>query len=198
MGSAPRRATYDDLIAEPDHLVAEILDGELVTSPRPASRHAFAAGGVHADLHGRFQGPPGGADAPGGWWILFEPELHLGPDVLVPDLAGWRLERMPAVPDVAAFTLPPDWVCEVVSPGTGRIDRVRKMPIYAREGVRNLWLIDPVARTLEVYRLEHGRWLVASTHGGVEPVRAEPFESATLDPGRWWLARAAAEVPDAR
>lgn len=192
MSAAPRRATYGDLIAVPDHLVAEILDGELVTSPRPASPHAFASSGLLAALYGRFHGPPGGASGPGGWWLLFEPELHLGPDVLVPDIAGWRLERMPTVPDVAGFTLAPDWACEVISPGTGRIDRTRKMPIYAREGVRHLWLVDPLLRTIEVYRLEAGRWMVASTHGGAAPVHAEPFEAVALDMGRWWLPEATA------
>src|SRR5262249_14626112 len=166
MTATPRRATYEDLLAVPEHLVAEILDGELVTSPRPASPHAFAAGGMFAGLHGRFHGPPGGAGAPGGWWMLCEPELHLGPDVLVPDAAAWRIDRMPVVPDVAAFTLAPDWVCEVVSSATARIDRARKMPIYAREGVRHLWLVDPVARTLEVYRLEGERWGVAARGPG--------------------------------
>src|SRR5262249_43039792 len=116
MSAAPRRATYDDLITVPEHLVAEILDGELVTSPRPASPHARAATKLGSDLGG-YDGPPG-SSTPGGWWLLAEPELHLGSDVLVPDLAAWRLERMPAIPNVPAFTLAPDWVCEVVSPGT--------------------------------------------------------------------------------
>src|SRR5207249_2269272 len=99
-------------------------------------------------------GAPGGADRPGGWWILFEPELHLGENVLVPDHAGWRRERMPLLPDVAAFTLAPDWVCEVISPSTAHIDRGRKLRAYAREQVAHLWFVDPLARTIEVYRLE--------------------------------------------
>ena len=193
--SAPRRATYDDLIAVPEHLVAEIIDGELITSPRPASPHAFASSAMLAALHGRFHGPPGGADAPGGWCILFEPELHLGADVLVPDIAGWRLERMPTVPDVVGFTLAPDWVCEVISGSTARIDRTRKMPIHAREAVRHLWLVDPVLRTLEVYRLAAGRWMVASAHGGPELGHAEPFEAVALDMARWWLPQTPATAP---
>lgn len=170
----------------PDNLVAEIIDGELVTSPRPASPHALAASAIGARLFERFNGPPDGADAPGGWWILYEPELHLGPDVLVPDLAGWRRTRMPVLEDRPAFTLAPDWVCEVISPGTGRIDRGRKMGIYAREGVGHLWFVDPAPCTLEVYRLEDGRWVVASTHGGPEVVRAEPFDAVDVDLRRWW------------
>jgi len=170
----------------PENLVAEIIDGELVTTPRPASPHALAASAIGGRLFDRFNGPPGGADAPGGWWILDEPELHLGDDVLVPDLAGWRRTRMPALEERAAFTLAPDWICEVISSSTGRIDRGRKMAIYAREAVAHLWFVDPTPCTLEVYRLEDGRWVVVSTHGGPEVVRAEPFETVDVDLGRWW------------
>ncbi len=93
---------------------------------------------------------------------------------------------MPSIPDVAAATLAPDWICEILSPHIARTDRTRKMPIYAREGVGHLWLVDPSARTLEVYRLEAGRWVVASVHGGEEPVRAEPFDAVALDACGWW------------
>ena len=113
--------------------------------------------------------------------------MHLGPDVVVPDVAGWRREKMPVLPNVAAFTQAPDWACEVVSPTTAGADRVRKMRIYARESVGHLWLVEPLARTLEVYRFENGRWIVASTHGGRERVRAEPFEAVELELTRWWL-----------
>jgi len=187
MKSARRRATYDDLLAVPEHMVAEIIEGELIVSPRPASPHARAATVMSADLLGSFDRPPGGAGAPGGWWILGEPELHLGEDVLVPDLAGWRRDRMPVLPNVAAFKQAPDWACEVVSPSTGRIDRGRKMRIYAREQVGHLWIVDPIVRTLEVYRLEDGRWVVMSAHGGADRVRAEPFEAIELAIDRWWL-----------
>ncbi len=195
MGTADRRATYDDLIAVPDHLVAEIIDGELFTSPRPASPHARAGMAIGHDLFGGFDGPPGGPASPGGWWILAEPELHLGPDVLVPDVAGWRIERMPAIPKVVGFTLAPDWVCEVISPSTGRLDRVRKMPVYARSGVRHLWLVDPLARTLEVYRLDAGRWTVSGLHAGDDPVRVEPFDAVALQMGRWWIPEPAVPAP---
>jgi len=169
----------------PDHMVAEIVDGELYASPRPASPHALATSALGQDLgpFSRRRGTPGG---PGGWWILDEPELHFGEDVLVPDLAGWRHERMSTVPDVAYFELPPDWLCEVVSPTTGRLDRVRKMPVYAREGVHHLWLVDPIARTLEVYRLDGQCWVVVSAHGGAEAIRAEPFADLEIDISRWW------------
>jgi Uma2 family endonuclease len=182
-----KKATYEDLMAVPEHLVAEIIDGELFTSPRPASPHAYAGVAASTDLFSRFNGPPGSADAPGGWWILPEPELHLGEDVLVPDLAGWRCERMPKIPNVVGFTLAPDWVCEVASPSTSRIDRNRKMPIYAREGVAHMWIVHPLLRTLEVYRLDAGRWIVAANHGGSDRVRAEPFDAVELDLARWWI-----------
>ena len=184
--TARRRATYDDLIAVPDNLVAEIIDGELVTSPRPASPHALAATRIGTDLGGPFDRPPGGG-LPGGWWLLFEPELRLGEDVIVPDFAGWRRDRMPVLPNVVGFTQPPDWMCEVVSPSTGAVDRGRKMRIYARERVAHLWMVDPLARTLEIYRLEDNRWVVAGTHAASEQVRAEPFDAVELDIGRWWL-----------
>jgi Uma2 family endonuclease len=184
---ARRPATYEDLLEVPDHMVGEILDGELIVNPRPASPHAHAASVIGADLNGAFHRPPGGDRGPGGWWILDEPELHLGADVLVPDLAGWRRERMPVLPDVAAFTQQPDWVCEVVSPRMGAVDRGRKMRIYQRERVGHLWLVDPLARTLEVYRCESDRWVVVGTHGGAAPLRAEPFDAIELETSRWWL-----------
>jgi Uma2 family endonuclease len=168
-----RRATYDDLLQVPPHRVAEIVDGDLHVSPRPASRHALASSRLGSEL-----GPPfdRGRGGPGGWWILDEPELHFGEDVVVPDLAGWRRERMPEFPGTAFFTLAQDWACEVVSPGTERLDRAKKMPVYARENVSHLWLVNPVARTLEVYRLAEGRWLLLATHEGAAsaPSRSTP------------------------
>lgn len=186
MTQPKRRATYEDVVQVPDHMVAELIDGELFASPRPAARHARAGVVIVRTLE-PFDREPGGLDAPGGWWILPEPELHLRDDVLVPDLAGWRRERMPRIPDVAAFTLAPDWVCEVTSPGTGRLDRCPKMGVYAREGVCHLWLVDPLARTLETYRLESARWVVLENAGGEDVVRAEPFDALELQLERWWL-----------
>ncbi len=186
MDPARRRATYEDLLQVPDILIAEIVDGELITSPRPAFPHAWATSVIGPDL-APFNRRSGGPSGPGGWWILFEPELHLEADIVVPDLAGWRRERMPVLENVPYSELVPDWVCEIVSPTTVRLDRVRKMPIYAREGVNHLWLVDPLMRTLEVYRLEGQRWVVVSTHGDAESVRAEPFEAVEIDISRWWL-----------
>jgi Uma2 family endonuclease len=186
MDPARRSATYEDLLKVPDILIAEIVDGELITSPRPTSPHARAASVMRGALDPFDRGTSGPGE-PGGWWMLFEPELHLGADILVPDLAGWRRERMPILRDVPYFEQAPDWVCELVSPGTARLDRVRKMPLYAREQVGHLWLVYPTLQTLEVYRLEGQRWVVASSYGGAEVVRAEPFAVVELDIGRWWL-----------
>jgi Uma2 family endonuclease len=189
MAQVPRKkATYEDLMAVPENLVAEIVDGELFTSPRPALPHTQSASQIVADLLGAFGGSAGAPGPhPGGWWILFEPELHLGEDVLVPDAAGWRRERLPKIPNVVGATLAPDWVCEVVSPSTSQLDRRRKMPIYAREGIGHLWIVHPLLQTLEVYRLEAGRWIVASNHGGTDRVRAEPFDAVEIDLARWWI-----------
>jgi Uma2 family endonuclease len=173
-----RGATYQDLERVPATMVAEIVDGELFASPRPAPRHTAAASALGADLHPPFQQGRGG---PGGWWILDEPELHFGEDVLVPDLGGWTRDRLPSLPPEAFFMLAPDWVCEVISPHNERHDRVRKMPVYAREGVRHAWLVDPLERSLEVLRLEAGRWILLSTHRGDEIVRAEPFQAVEVD-----------------
>src|SRR5258706_14438944 len=104
--AARRRATYADLLAVPENLIGEILEGEIVTQPRPAARHALVSSGLGAEIFGPFHRGRGG---PGGWIILDEPELRLHGDVLVPDLAGWRRERVPQLPDVAAFALAPDW-----------------------------------------------------------------------------------------
>jgi Uma2 family endonuclease len=180
----PREATYEDLERVPSNFVGEIVGGELYVSPRPRTVHARAAYRLCNAL-GSFDRSPA-EEGPGGWVLLFEPELHLGNEALVPDLAGWRRERMPELPDVPALTLVPDWVCEVLSPSTEALDRVRKMGSYAREGVRHLWLVDPGARTLEVYRLEEGGWLRLGAHLGNVTVHAEPFESLALELGPLW------------
>jgi Uma2 family endonuclease len=186
VSSPRRRATYEDLMQVPDTKVAEIIDGELIVSPRPASPHAHAATMLGVGVAGAFHGPPGASPAPGGWWILLEPELHLGDDVLVPDWAGWRHERLPVFPKVAFFTDAPDWVCEILSPSTGRIDRGAKMRLYAAAGVSHLWMVDPSLQTLEVYRLEAGRWIVVDTSAGDAVLRAEPFDAVELRLAPWW------------
>ncbi len=188
MKPARRHATYDDVLSAPEPLVAELIDGDLYTSPRPAIPHARVSSALGQDLRS-FDQPLGAPDGVGGWWILDEPELHFGADVLVPDVAGWRRERLPELPDEAAFTLAPDWVCEALSPSTTSLDRTRKMPVYAKAGGAWLWLIDARSRTLEVYRLDAGQWVVAASYSGSTAVRAEPFAALELDMRRWWGER---------
>jgi Uma2 family endonuclease len=178
-------ATYEDLCALPPHVLGQIIDGELVALPRPANEHTIVASTLGMDLGSAFQRGRGG---PGGWWILDEPELHLGRDVLVPDLAGWRHSRLPTIPREPFFTLVPDWICEVLSPSTAAMDRIRKKRIYAREGVQYIWLVDPAAQTLEVYRLHEGHWLELGSWSGNERVRAEPFEALELELESLWPA----------
>ena len=185
-----RRATYADLEAVPTNMVAELVRGTLHTFPRPALRHARAS----SRLGGRLDGPFGlGEGGPGGWLILDEPELHFPDptapgeiDVVVPDLAGWRAERAPDL-GAAFATVAPDWVCEVLSPSTAAFDRDEKMPLYAREGVRHAWLVDPIARTLEVFALgAEGRWVLAGVHRDAARVRVEPFDAIALDLSVLW------------
>ena len=178
-----RPATYADIEALPPNMVGEIVRGVLHASPRPASPHAAAASAVGEEL-----GPPfkRGRGGPGGWVILDEPELHLTEDVLVPDLGGWRRQRMPEMPHVAAFELAPDWVCEVLSPSTRKLDRAEKLPVYARERVQYVWLIDPLAHSLEVLRLDGATYRIVGTHFDEEKVRAEPFDAIELDLAVLW------------
>ena len=180
---ASRPATYQDVIDAPEHMVAEIIDGALVLQPRPASPHAFAGSSLGIEIGGPFQRGRGG---PGGWWIIDEPELHLGPQVLVPDLGGWRHATMPAYPDVPYFERAPDWVCEVLSPSTRRHDLTAKRDIYGRAGVGHLWFVDPLARTLEVFALRGGVWTLVVALSGDDPVAAAPFEAVSFDLAALW------------
>ena len=132
---------------------------------------------------GPFDDDPAG---PGGWWIIHEPELHFGQEIVVPDLSGWRRERMPDYPDTAYVTLAPDWVCEVLSESTRKHDLHEKRPIYAREGVSYLWLVDPVDRTLEAFELHDGQWLLIASAKDDEPVSIRPFDAITFSLGDLW------------
>ena len=182
--AAPRRATYQDVLEAPAHRVAEVLFGVLHTFPRPAPRHAVASSALGGELSGPFQRGRGG---PGGWVILDEPELHLGEDILVPDLSGWRRERMPEVPvDDAFFSLSPDWCCEVLSPSTQAIDRSDKMDVYLRERVRHVWHVEPIGQTLEVFEIGEGEWRRIASWRGDAKVRAKPFDAIELDLAVLW------------
>lgn len=178
-----RSMLYAELEKLAPNVVGEIVAGELYVSSRPAFPHARASSVLGGELMGSFDR---GRGEPRRWVLLDAPELHLGEDVLVPDITGWRRERMPEMPHVAAFTLAPEWVCEVLSPSTAALDRARKRTVYAREGVRHLWLVDPVLQTLEVFRLEHGGWFLLGTHVHEARVRAEPFEALELELAALW------------
>jgi Uma2 family endonuclease len=182
-----KRATYQDVLDSPEHMNAEIIGGELRLSPRPAGPATAVASALNGELWSSFARGRGG---PGGWLILIEPELHLGDEIVVPDLAGWRRERMPLVPDAAFFTMPPDWVCEVLSPSTERTDRAEKLPIYASAGVGRAWLVHPRRRTLEAFRIHEGKWLAIAVHKDADRARIEPFDAIELDLEMLW-----ADVP---
>lgn len=178
-----KRATYDDVLNAPENKVAEILDGELFLSPRPAMRHAGATAAIQGKLWSRFDD---GDRGPKGWVVLTEPELHFGEAVVVPDVAAWRRERLPGIPDRPWLDLAPDWLCEVLSPSTARIDRGRKLKVYAEAGVAHAWLVNPIDRTLEVLRLQDGAWMLVAAFGGSDVVRIPPFEDLELALTRLW------------
>jgi len=179
---AERPATFKDLESVPEGKNGEIVDGELVVSPRPAPRHLFPAGTIAIELSPFGRGRGG----PGGWFIFIEPELHLGADAMIPDLAGWRLERMPRMPEEAAFTLAPDWICEVLSPSTSRFDLVKKLPRYARNGVQHAWIVNPREQTLQVFRRAETLWTLVASYGGDDKVRAEPFDAIEFELSNLW------------
>lgn len=176
-------AVYDDLIAAPDDKIAELVEGSLYLSPQPAIRHVNATSVLGGYLNPPFQCGRGG---PGGWWIFLEPELHLGGNVLVPDLAGWRRERMPELPEGVGIPVAPDWLCEALSPSTERFDRLLKMPHYAAAGVKHLWILDPLARSLHVYGLAGTEWALLEQYAGEAIVSAPPFEAVAIELGALW------------
>lgn len=185
LAPAHRPILYESLEGLPEGVIGEILNGRLHTQPRPAVPHAITGSVLGAELVGPFQKGKGG---PGGWWIIDEPEIHFVRDVevAVPDLAGWRRERMPYPPEDQRCEVVPDWVCEILSPSTARKDREVKMPLYASYGVRYAWLIDPVKRTLEVYRLEVDAWVEIGRFADADQVRIPPFEVVPIDLEDLW------------
>lgn len=187
---AKKKAAYDDLFNIPENTTGEIINGELVVTPRPSRKHIYAATALGSVIVPSYQfGRNGG---PGGWVIMIEPEIKLGEHTMVPDLAGWKEERFPDEEPHNWISVPPDWACEMLSPGTRRLDRMEKMPIYARYGIPFLWLIDPEDKTLEVYRLKEGEWVVTGLLKDEVRVRAEPFTEIEIDLNDiWWRPRQA-------
>jgi Uma2 family endonuclease len=177
--AARKSATYEDVLRAPEHMIAEVIDGELVLQPRPARRHARVTTRIGATLDGPFDR---GTDGPGGWFLLYEPELHLGSpaQILVPGLAGWRIERVTFDGEGAFFDLAPDWVCEILSPKTAHIDRGRKADVYAEQGVQFLWFVDPDARHVEAFRIHEGSWLRIGLFAAAD-TRIPPFDAVPID-----------------
>lgn len=182
--SAQPPATYEDILALPPHVTGQIIFGVLHAHPRPAPKHAIASSTLGEEL-----GPPfkRGRGGPGGWLILDEPELHLGPHVVVPDLGGWRRDRMPEMPvDKAFFVLPPDWVGEVLSPSTAPLDRGDKLKVYAEYEVRHVWLVDPEAKTLEILERDAKGYRLHEVFSSDAKVRAVPFDAIELELRYLW------------
>ena len=176
-------ATYQDVLDAPEHVVAELIGGTLHTHPRPAPRPARAGARLISKLGPPFDEGDGG---PGGWRIFYEPELHLDDEVLVPDLAGWRRERMPELPETAYFTLAPDWACEILSPSTRAHDLVHKRPLYAAAAIAYLWLIDPVEQILEAFTLADRHWRLVAAVEHDDAVQIPPFDAMTFRLGDLW------------
>jgi Uma2 family endonuclease len=172
-----RPATYADIEALPANMVGEIVFGVLHAHPRPTPRHSFATVEIQTELNNPFGRGRGG---PGGWIFMVEPELHLGPHVVVPDIAAWKRERLSPFPTTAFIETAPDWVCEVLSPSTQKLDRTDKLAVYAEFGIGHCWYVDPIARTLEVFALTGGKWQLAATFKDTDPVTAPPFEVHTF------------------
>jgi Uma2 family endonuclease len=184
---AKKKADYDDLYNIPENMTGQIIDGDLIVTPRPSRHHVYAASVLGSELGPSYQFGRGGG--PGGWIILIGPEIKMGENILVPDLAGWKKERFPSSEETNWISAHPDWVCEVLSPGALRLDKIKKMRLYGQNGVKHFWLIDPIAGTLDVFRLESGRWMVAGSFVEDDKVRAEPFQETEIDLSNLWLER---------
>ena len=181
---APKKATYEDLYSIPENMTGEIIDGELIVGPRPARRHGYTASSLGSEIIPPYQfGRNGG---PGGWVVIIEPEIGLGKDILVPDLAGWKTERYPREEPHNWISVIPDWICEILSPSTIRLDRITKMSRYAGFGVPYVWLADPNSQTLEVFQLDAGAWKIIGLYAGDDPVRAEPFHEIEFSLDDLW------------
>lgn len=181
--AAPKIATYQDVLDSPQHLIAEVVEGVLYQSPRPGKPHAQAASVVGEELGRPFKRGKGG---PGGWLILDEPEIHLGRDIVVPDLAGWRRERMPEMDQGPYFEMAPNWLCEVASPSTRALDRGKKLGVYQREGVQHIWFIEPLDHYLEVLELAGENYRILQRVYDVDIARIVPFDAIEFDVAALW------------
>jgi len=182
---AKKKATYEDLYSVPENMTGEIINGELIVTPRPSRKHTLAASVLGGEIIPPYYLGQGGG--PGGWIIIIEPEIGLEEHTIVPDLAGWKRERFPIEEDHNWISAAPDWVCEILSPGTFRTDKIKKMPIYAHHDVSHIWLIDPVAMTMDAFRLEFGRWFLLGSFAENDKVRVEPFQEIEFNLGDLWV-----------
>ena len=189
MGKALKnKKSFDELYKElcdlPDNVVGEILNEELVVSPRPAFKHARAGSSLVSKI---FDSYDEGNTGPGGWWILYEPELRFPYDVVVPDIAGWKRERLQNPSEMKVFEVSPDWVCEVLSPSTARHDKISKFKIYAENKVPYYWIVDPLNRVLEIFILDGKTYKLAFIFGKNDDVKAAPpFEELEFNLGSLW------------
>ena len=186
MHATRKPATYDDLLALPAGVRAEVIGGVLMTPPAPLPRHARAQASLGRAVGGPFDEDDGGG-GPGGWWILPEVDVRLTPnDIVRPDVSGWRRERLPEPWDVRPIDAVPDWICEIVSPSNAADDRVRKRRLYAEHGVPFYWLLDPAARTLEALRLDAATktWSEVGSYDDASIARIAPFDAIELAVGR--------------
>lgn len=188
-----RIARYADLAALPEGARAEIVDGQIVTHPAPMPRHAKPQGALRSFIGAPFDDDDG-FGGPGGWWVFVEVEVELGPNVLRPDLTGWRRERL-SEPDVRPIAIVPDWIGEVLSDSNRAYDRVTKRRIYAEQGVAHYWIVDPEDRTLEALKLDHGQWVEVGSFDETETVRIPPFESIELPIRRLFLPKSQEAPP---
>lgn len=181
--ASKEKTAYEKWMELPDNVIGEILAGELHVSPRPAPKHSHASSILLGEIMRPFHRGQGG---PGGWIILFEPEVHINSHIFVPDLGGWKRSKLPQIPDEPFFSTIPDWICEVLSPSTTALDKTKKMPLYAELGVNHFWLIDPIARTLEVYVNDQLNWKLLKTYANEDKVRAAPFDAIEFDLSALW------------
>ena len=193
--SDARRATYQDVLDVPPHKVAEVVDGTLYIFDRPAIPHTRAGSKLGNLIGTPFDQGLGGPSGPGGWWIIDEPQLHLGEDIVVPDIAGWGRKRMPVLPDAAYITLAPDWVCEVLSPSTRKLDLGGKSAVYAGAGVSHIWFVDPIARSLEARELRGTKWAEIATLHDDATLSLPPFEAISFSLSDLWLPRTVHKAP---
>jgi len=193
--TARKKATYDDLYQVPENMTGEIINGELIATPRPSRKHVYATSTLGNEI-----GPPYhlGRGGPGGWIILIEPEISFVENILVPDLAGWKRERFPKFEDHNWISVTPDWVCEILSPNSVRTDRIKKMRIYAQHEIRHVWLVDPVQMMLEVFKLESGHWIIIGVFAEDDKVRTEPFQEIEIDLSNLWLEGPPKQPPEVK